>query len=71
MTLSVDRLTFNPNFSLSVLKIDCNDTSALHSSLTNLNSGEITPGGKTNLIWFTYKIEIACWTSVAIHQGLI
>lgn len=50
MTLSVDRLTFNPNFSLSVLKIDCNDTSALHSSLTNLNSGEITPGGKTNLI---------------------
>jgi len=50
MKLFVDRLTFNPKFSLSVLTIDCNDTSALHSSLINLNSGEITPGGKTKLI---------------------
>jgi len=71
MKLFVDRLTFNPKFSLSVLTIDCNDTSALHSSLINLNSGEITPGGKTKLIWFTYKFEIACWTFVALHQGLI
>lgn len=44
------RLILNPKVSESVLKTECNDTCALQSSLINLSSDGITPGGNTNLL---------------------